>query len=178
VQAGKGKTPVKRIVGSILKKITAPAPVTVAQARFNKLKQNSLPCHQLIYTSLPQVEVTTEVLLDILEKAQKKNHALQITGLLVFHQGQFMQLLEGGEKEVKALFETIKADPRHTDVEVVLETDGTRCMNTWTMGFCMSESSGSTICNQIFYISIDGTKRTCELLRSGIGQKILKFIAA
>lgn len=95
-----------------------------------------MTCHQLIYLSHPTLEVKRDVLLDIFNKSQKKNLKLGISGLLVFHKGEFMQFLEGGEYVVKDLFAKIQHDPRHADVKILLETDSQeRCLPTWTMGF-------------------------------------------
>ena len=134
-------------------------------------------CHQLIYISRPTVEVTQDVLLDILNKAQTINHKFKISGLLIFHNGKFMQLLEGGEKEVKDLFEKIQHDPRHSDVRILLETDRpNRCMPLWTMGFSMSGSVDNGLSNQGFYIAIDETRQLCEKMEADVGQKFLQLL--
>ena len=138
-----------------------------------------MACHQLIYISRPTIKITAAVLLDILKKSENKNHPHQISGLLVFHNGQFMQLMEGEKKAVRNLFETVKHDPRHTDVEIVLEVDSPeRCMPAWAMGFSMSDSVDSEISNQVFYISIDDTKQICKLMKGDVGLQFLKFLGS
>ena len=47
------------------------------------------------------------------------NLAGKITGVLVFDGMRFCQHLEGNRKQVLALLERIRQDPRHTQVEVV-----------------------------------------------------------
>lgn len=56
---------------------------------------------------------------DIVNKARHFNEANGITGLLVFDGMRFCQQLEGTQKQVLALLERIREDPRYTHVEVV-----------------------------------------------------------
>jgi hypothetical protein len=139
-----------------------------------------MPCHQLIYTSRSTTEVTEEILLNILSVSQNKNHNLRISGLLVFGNGRFIQLLEGDKENVQDLFySTIQRDPRHTDVKVLLETESpNRCMPTWTMGFSLLGNSASDISHQNFYISPTETRQLCEMMDGEVGQILMAFLDA
>jgi hypothetical protein len=139
-----------------------------------------MPCHQLIYTSQPTLEITEEILLDILSVSQNKNHKLRISGLLIFGNGKFIQLLEGNKEEVQDLFySTIQHDPRHTDIKVLLEAESpNRCMPTWTMGFSLLGNSVSEISNKHFYISPAETRQLCEMMEGEVGQILLAFLDA
>ena len=135
--------------------------------------------HQLIYTSRSTPAISDEVLLQILIKAQKKNYQLQLSGLLVLNKGAFMQLLEGGKKEVDELFEKIKNDPRHTDVKLVLETDSPkRCMPSWAMGISTEGHECDGISEQDYHIPIEVTRKICGLMEGEIGKKFLQFLDA
>jgi len=81
--------------------------------------------HQLIYTSRAIAEFSDTVLLEILGKAQTNNEHLKLSGFLVFHRGSFMQLLEGNENEVLAMYARIQRDSRHTDFKKLFEDDVT-----------------------------------------------------
>jgi hypothetical protein len=59
------------------------------------MHSSDMSCRQIIYTSRPTAEIDDSVLLNILVRSQVKNDDMGISGLLVFHHGQFMQLLEG-----------------------------------------------------------------------------------
>jgi hypothetical protein len=139
-----------------------------------------MPCHQLIYTSQPTLEITEEILLDILSVSQNKNHKLRISGLLIFGNGKFIQLLEGNKEEVQDLFySTIQHDPRHTDVKVVLEAESpNRCMPTWTMGFSTIKNPASSISTQNFHIPLEETRQLCEMIDGEVGQILLAFLDA
>jgi len=55
----------------------------------------------------------------LVKHAQAKNARLGVTGILVSTGGLFYQIIEGPESEVTTLYQTIDADPRHTDVLVL-----------------------------------------------------------
>lgn len=134
-------------------------------------------CHQLIYVSQPTIEFVDEALLDILKIAQIENHKQRISGLMVYHNGKFMQLLEGDEINVKNLFAKIQRDTRHTDIKVLLERDSAkRCFSTWAMGFGMSGCSNGFLSGQPFYFSLDDIRDICEALKCDVGEAFLKFL--
>ena len=79
----------------------------------------------------------------LLEQARAYNNAHGITGLLLYAEttGEYLQVLEGEPETVKALYERIKADPRHHSVGTVAEgvmTD--RALPNWRMGFAPLEA--------------------------------------
>ena len=52
----------------------------------------------------------------IVEAAQRHNLARGITGVLVFGNGVFFQLIEGPAAQIRKLIRTLHSDPRHYDV--------------------------------------------------------------
>ena len=52
----------------------------------------------------------------IVELAQRRNVARGITGVLVFGNGVFFQLIEGPAAQVRKLIANLRSDPRHYDV--------------------------------------------------------------
>jgi hypothetical protein len=60
---------------------------------------------------------------------------LGVTGVLCFSEGIFLQVLEGGRGPVNRLYHRIAADPRHTELELLLYEDiGERRFAGWSMG--------------------------------------------
>lgn len=57
----------------------------------------------------------------ILNKARKNNSANNISGLLIFRNGRYLQILEGPAARVEHLFKKIKSDKRHEDVLLINE---------------------------------------------------------
>ena len=73
---------------------------------------------QLCYASR-RVEHQNDLLQDlsdILAQARSFNEAHQIFGVLYYAEGMYFQCLEGEKEQLEALFSSIQADPRHTDV--------------------------------------------------------------
>ena len=91
---------------------------------------------QLVYASSAVNKFTDDQIVELLKKAREKNKRLNITGLLLYKDGNFMQALEGPEEAVRDLFSTIRQDDRHKGVIVL--TSGkveAREFKEWEMGF-------------------------------------------
>jgi hypothetical protein len=92
--------------------------------------------YYVTYVSSAASLMHTEELKSLLEQSQKNNHRLGITGVLLYKEGNFMQLLEGEERTVRDLFEVIKKDVRHRNVIKLLDASiGSRIFPEWSMGF-------------------------------------------
>lgn len=92
--------------------------------------------YQIVYSSRATQDFWPEDLFLLVETARRKNALRSVTGMLLFHEGEFLQLLEGPEREVKSVFEMVGRDPRHTEVKVLLSEEAPqRQFPDWTMGF-------------------------------------------
>ena len=90
----------------------------------------------LIYVSTSVKLLNDEELLDILKVSRENNSSRDVTGLLLYKGGNFMQVLEGPDEVVEAVYETIKTDPRHKDVFVLSrEQISNRQFPAWEMAF-------------------------------------------
>ena len=90
----------------------------------------------LIYVSSSVQEMNAEELLDILKVSRENNVASDVTGLLLYKGGNFMQALEGPDDVVTALYEKIRNDPRHKDVSIIsTEQIQKRQFSGWEMAF-------------------------------------------
>ena len=80
---------------------------------------------------------------DILKNARAKNGPLNITGCLVYHNGNFVQILEGKKKDVYSLYKTIEKDSRHSNVRLISEElDKDRSFSDWNMAYFDPVSNG------------------------------------
>lgn len=98
---------------------------------------------QTIYTSVSAFDFAEHDLQDILTKAQVRNNALDITGILghIPETGELIQLLEGREEDVRLIFESIRADPRHVAVTIqYADYSSERMFNRWRMCFDGAEA--------------------------------------
>jgi len=77
--------------------------------------------YQLIYISSATKNLDREEFLQLVAHSQSKNNAQGITGVLMFKDGNFMQVLEGDQELIAQLYATIKVDSRHTLVSIIHE---------------------------------------------------------
>lgn len=89
---------------------------------------------QLVYESTEARPMSEEDLQSLLRTARAKNDELDVTGLLLYADGRFLQVLEGPKPAVRRLYATIREDPRHTDVDPLLTTTtAERTFPDWRM---------------------------------------------
>lgn len=98
---------------------------------------SSRTLHRLIYASrqafgpglIPEDEIDA-----LIRASIRNNRASAITGLLLVHDGWFLQALEGPAEAVMTTYQRILNDPRHTDSRVVSAgPGGAREFGDWNM---------------------------------------------
>jgi hypothetical protein len=70
----------------------------------------------LVYLSQAVVPFSKRDLADLLAKSRANNSTLGVTGMLLYKQGNFLQVLEGEREKVLALYQKIVKDFRHRRV--------------------------------------------------------------
>jgi hypothetical protein len=91
---------------------------------------------ELIYASAARRPFDDGQLAELLTKARANNARLGVSGILLYDQGSFLQVLEGDEPTVLPLFERIARDDRHDRVSILRRTTiTTPSFGAWTMGF-------------------------------------------
>jgi hypothetical protein len=90
----------------------------------------------LAYVSSAAVAFTDDDIAAVLTLSRSNNASLDITGVLLYRDGRFIQILEGPDDVVRERFAVIAADPRHRGIHTVSEEtiDG-RQFPEWTMGY-------------------------------------------
>jgi Sensors of blue-light using FAD len=92
--------------------------------------------YQLIYRSVATRLPGVEELARMIEQARINNYSQGVTGVLFYASGRFLQVLEGEAKQVKALYERICQDSRHTDVVKLHGAPVSQPLfPEWSMGF-------------------------------------------
>lgn len=90
----------------------------------------------IIYLSSATVPFTTADLQKLLATARRYDASRDITGALFYKDGNFLQILEGEEPVVNALFLKIVEDKRHCGIIVpIKENILEREFPDWSMGF-------------------------------------------
>ena len=97
---------------------------------------------RLVYASAASAPFTPEQLQQLLALARRRNAAAGITGMLLYLNGSFFQVLEGPSEVVDGLFGTISADPRHDKVRLLLqERAAYREFGDWSMGLARLDAA-------------------------------------
>ena len=90
---------------------------------------------QLVYVSRRTRDLSAGALEQVVRASAARNAARGVTGVLLCCGTHVMQLLEGDAAVVDPLFDTIRADPRHTAVERLLAKPvRKRMFPEWAMG--------------------------------------------
>jgi len=92
--------------------------------------------HLIMYTSEYQgtLREMPEDLNNILTCARTRNPENGITGILFYDQGKFIQIIEGEKQNLHDLIERLKTDPRHTNLEILIDSPiAQRELTDWNM---------------------------------------------
>lgn len=103
---------------------------------------NANPLVRCVYASRATARFSESDLPALLAQAREANAGRDVTGMLLFIEGNFFQVLEGRSETVEALFEHICRDDRHTRVtRIIFEPIAERDFAEWTMGFARLETA-------------------------------------
>lgn len=112
---------------------------------------------------------------EILAKADEKNKKQNITGLLVYFNGTFIQMLEGKKEDVLETFERIGDDDRHEQIIKLFfgDTDKRHFPN-WKMALqVLDEATFSKI--ESYESLAEGDRFLQELNDDNVGLKMLRY---
>jgi hypothetical protein len=92
--------------------------------------------HFLIYTSTASRLMSDVELNSLLTDCRACNSRDALTGMLLYKDGSFMQVLEGEKERVLLTFSRIQKDTRHKDIFLLRERElERRNFDGWSMGF-------------------------------------------
>lgn len=89
----------------------------------------------LTYWSRATNPMGDDELLALLRVSRRNNASRGLTGLLLYRDQCFLQVLEGPEREIVSVIEKIEADPRHHSFRTLNREVGQRQFGAWQMGF-------------------------------------------
>ncbi|QDK36774.1 BLUF domain-containing protein [Bdellovibrio sp. NC01] len=99
----------------------------------------------LIYLSHAVADLSYTDIRDILETSRKNNSLAETTGVLIYRDGYFVQVLEGNKATVLDLVEKIKEDDRNYKLKVLVQTESSqRYFKEWSMGFLDGDIEANT----------------------------------
>lgn len=91
---------------------------------------------QLIYVSAATRDMSADELRAILDSSVFHNTQNEVTGLLLYFDRTFMQVVEGPEEAIDELMTRLERDPRHYGINILSRTEvQAREFARWSMGF-------------------------------------------
>ncbi len=101
------------------------------------LPSSSIHSFRLFYASSAVRLLSEHEVLEILRIARINNERLGVTGMLLYKEGNFLQVLEGPEPEVLQLIGIIEGDARHHGIlRLITRPEKERQFPNWSMAFC------------------------------------------
>ncbi|UYL09029.1 BLUF domain-containing protein [Bdellovibrio sp. SKB1291214] len=98
----------------------------------------------LVYFSYASDSLSYSDIRDILNSSRKNNARDNITGVLIFREGFFIQVLEGNEEKVRDLVNVIRRDNRNHTLKVLIEDNSeARQFAEWSMAFLDGDISSN-----------------------------------
>lgn len=92
--------------------------------------------YQIVYASSATQPFDEKALRALLEVSQRNNARVNVTGMLLYREGNFIQVLEGEESAVQETYDRIARDPRHCGVLPFLKGDiAERDFPAWSMAY-------------------------------------------
>lgn len=90
----------------------------------------------IVYVSSAVQPVRRDDLNVVLERSRARNLAEQVTGLLLYCEGSFIQYIEGPQAPLSRIYASIRKDPLHHGViELVNDPVATREFAGWSMAY-------------------------------------------
>jgi hypothetical protein len=90
----------------------------------------------ITYVSSAVFPFNEKTFLDLVSQCQRNNERLGITGILVYSDGNFIQVIEGADLVTHALYDRIELDVRHRAVTPVAQTlIDAREFQGWSMAY-------------------------------------------
>ncbi len=90
----------------------------------------------IVYLSYSEKKLSESELNGFLATIRRKNEIQNITGLLLYNDEAFIQVIEGNREKIHQIFDLISKDSRHSNIVKLLEEPITkRAFPGWSMGF-------------------------------------------
>ena len=96
---------------------------------------------QLVYASAASTRFCDSQLDSLLQQSRQRNSALDVTGVLLYCDQTFFQVLEGAPEAVSQLYDHISKDSRHHSAIVLSKSSiDDRNFGDWEMGFLRDQA--------------------------------------
>lgn len=129
-----------------------------------------------IYSSAACERFDAAALRELLDDSRVRNERAGITGMLLYADGSFFQVIEGPAEAVSELFARIVADRRHEHVTRIIEEPiPRRSFGDWSMGF---PTEGEDLAQMPGFNDFFGSAGCLARLDAGRARKLLAAFGA
>lgn len=102
--------------------------------------------YHLVYTSHATRSIPLDERIELVRTSARNNARRKVTGLLLYKNDRFIQLLEGEQAVVEGLMASLESDDRHEDVQVLDAGPGAdRRFPDWNMKLFNPERYSSMV---------------------------------
>lgn len=151
---------------------TAPCPVRTTSHSRSLQHRLEVSVRSVAYVSQAVGQWNDDDFEGLLETSRRRNTDDAISGLLIFCRGYFLQVVEGADEQVSGLIERIRADQRHSDIEMIYESDiDDRVFPQWSMGFEKVDSE--TLVQKVLAPAVDRGLIAPEVVREALIERFL-----
>lgn len=117
----------------------------------------------IVYHSKASVGFSELDLLYLLAGSRARNRAEGLTGVLVFDRGAFFQWIEGPNLPLQRVWNSIRQDPRHADLQVLADSAiPMRLFQDWHMHFAHRDCKAANHIDGLIQASDDIMDRLHE----------------
>ena len=98
--------------------------------------QSDVTLRRIVYQSRAVTPMTDVDLFYLLAQARERNEIADVTGLLLYDRGRFFQWLEGDERDLRPIWNSIRIDQRHRAILLLVDQPcAVRHFVGWDMKF-------------------------------------------
>jgi Sensors of blue-light using FAD len=110
--------------------------------------------YELIYRSVARPNLNADDIAKILETARNFNSKNEITGCLLFHNNEFIQIIEGEKAKLLQLYDSIKNDKRHSSVLLLAEDEiKERIFPNWSMAYYQLQENDNINIDKLLFVN-------------------------
>ena len=104
------------------------------------------PLMSICYRSVVSADMQVNDILHIVETAQNRNAARNVTGVLFYEHGRFLQWIEGTDQSLAEVMQAIRNAKGHTSIEIIsMEKIAARRYSEWHMQLSCSEADAALL---------------------------------
>jgi hypothetical protein len=132
----------------------------------------------IVYVSFSSDKLSELELDQLLAEIRPKNQANGVTGLLLYNDEIFIQVIEGESEIIKSLYHRLQNDRRHTNIVKILEEGiKKRSFPDWSMGYQkLSKEESNAIPGYTDLMTTDDLRTSLQKSSKAIIELVEKFM--